>query len=70
MVGGGEVKGPVYSAQILFDPSPLASWPAMEIIQADLHHPAIECLIGRDLLRRWILEYDGPSGELAISEYE
>jgi predicted aspartyl protease len=70
VVGGGEVEGSVYSAQILFSGTPLSSWPAIEIVEADLHHPEIECLIGRDILRHWILEYDGSSGQLIISENE
>lgn len=70
VVGGGEVEGPVYSAQLAFPDSPLANWPAIEIVGADLHHPEIECLIGRDILRRWIVEYDGPSGQLVISEHD
>lgn len=70
VVGGGEVPGPVYSAQMAFPDSPLASWPAIQIVGADLHHREIECLIGRDILRRWIMEYDGPSGQLIISEHD
>lgn len=70
VVGGGEVEGEVYSGQILFPGTPLASWPAIEIIGANLHHREIECLIGRDILRRWIVEYDGPSGSLVVSEHD
>jgi len=68
VVGGGEVDAPVFGAQITFPGSPLASWPAIEIAAADIHHANIECLLGRDILRRWIVEYDGPSGLLTISE--
>ena len=70
VVGGGEVQGAVYSAQVVFPGTPLASWPVIEIVGANLHHPEIECLIGRDILRRWIMEYDGPSGQLVISEHD
>ncbi|MBV8205427.1 MAG: retroviral-like aspartic protease family protein [Acidobacteria bacterium] len=69
VVGGGEVTGDVFSARIVF-PSPLGTWPAIDIVAANLFASRIECLIGRDVLRRWIVTYDGPSGLLAIEEHE
>jgi predicted aspartyl protease len=67
VVGGGEVVAPVYSSRLEF-PDGLATWEAMEVAEADLHRPDAECLIGRDILRRWEFLYDGPSGRLEITE--
>src|SRR5205085_114813 len=70
VVGGGEVNADVYSARIVFTDTSLATWPTIEIVGTNLHHAAIECLIGRDILRRWIMHYDGPSGQLIVEEPE
>src|ERR1051325_704841 len=56
--GGGEIRGDVFSARIEFTGTPLSTWSAIPIVGAELLHPHIECLIGRDILRRWIMHYD------------
>ena len=33
-----------------------------------LVHPLFRCLLGRDVLSRWIFTYDGPAGTWQISE--
>jgi predicted aspartyl protease len=67
---GGEVKADVYAASLQF---PHCGFAAIEMIAVpccELPHPLFRCLIGRDVLARWIFTYDGPAGAWQISEAE
>ena len=65
---GGEVKADVYVASLQF---PHTGFTAIEVIEVpccELPQPLFRCLLGRDVLSRWIFTYDGPVGTWQISE--
>lgn len=67
-VGGTAGSFPAYAAAISF---PGTDLPAFDIVRV-VACPIIEqrffsCLIGRDILRKWRLIYDGPNGEVEIN---
>ena len=67
-VVGGIIKADVYIASMQF---PRCRFRAIEVIEVsccELPHPAYRCLLGRDVLSRWIFTYDGPVGTWKISE--
>lgn len=68
-VVGGVVRAGVYVASLQF---PYCNgFGAIEVIEVsccELPHPLYRCLLGRDVLSRWILNYDGPAGTWQISE--
>jgi predicted aspartyl protease len=66
-VGGMAGRYPAYAAAISF---PSTDLPAFDVIGV-VACPIIEqrffaCLIGRDILKKWQLTYDGPDGEFEI----
>lgn len=66
---GGVVKAGVYVASLQFPRSGLKNIELMEVSGCDLSHiPLYRCLIGRDVLSRWSLQYDGPLGTWFITE--
>jgi predicted aspartyl protease len=65
---GGDVRADVYAASLQF---PNTGFRAIEMIAVpccELPHPLFRCLLGRDVLARWILSYDGPAGTWQIKE--
>jgi predicted aspartyl protease len=65
---GGEVRADVYAASLQF---PHTGFSAIEMITlpcCELPHPLFRCLLGRDVLSRWIFNYDGPAGTWQIME--
>jgi predicted aspartyl protease len=65
---GGEAKADVYAASLQF---PYTGFSTIEMIAVpccELPHPLFRCLIGRDVLSRWILTYDGPVGSWELTE--
>jgi predicted aspartyl protease len=67
-VGGLENNVNVYLAAISFPRSELSTIEFMEIVACDLAYPLVHCLLGRDIVSRWIFTYDGPLGEWEIRE--
>jgi predicted aspartyl protease len=66
-VGGGGGEYPAYAAAISFPGTKLPSFDVFRVVGCPiLGQPYFSCLIGRDLLRNWVLTYDGPNGELEI----
>jgi predicted aspartyl protease len=68
-VVGGVVTAGVYVASLQFPYC--GGFKAIEVIEVsscDLPHPLYRCLLGRDVLSRWIFNYDGPAGTWQISE--
>lgn len=57
-----------YAATISFPDSGLASLRLMPVIACPLTKQPISCLLGRDILPRWKLAYDGPDGEFSVSD--
>ncbi|HLZ43376.1 MAG TPA: hypothetical protein VKQ11_20580 [Candidatus Sulfotelmatobacter sp.] len=66
-VGGSEGTFPAYAAAISFPKTELPSFDVIRVVACPIiRQPFYSCLIGRDILRKWLLTYDGPNGELEI----
>jgi predicted aspartyl protease len=65
---GGIVKADVYVASLQFPRCGLRTIEVIEVSCCGLSHILYHCLLGRDVLSRWILTYDGPAGAWQISE--
>jgi predicted aspartyl protease len=65
--GGSDLRG-VYVASVQFPRQKLSTIEAMEVICCELPDQPIQCLLGRDVLSRWIFTYDGPLKAWEISE--
>lgn len=67
-VVGAIVKADVYVASLQFPLCGLRTIEVIEVSCCELPHILYHCLIGRDVLSRWVLNYDGPEGKWQISE--
>jgi gag-polyprotein putative aspartyl protease len=67
-VAGGIVTADVYVASLRFPRCGLKTIEVMEVSCCDLSQPFYHCLLGRDVLFRWVLSYDGPMGTWQIEE--
>jgi predicted aspartyl protease len=66
-VGGGGGVYPGYAAAISFPGTHLPNLKVVRVVASHIMgQPFFSCLIGRDILRNWLLVYDGPNGELEI----
>lgn len=70
-VGGAE-DYPTYAATIRFPKGKgfrgFAPVELLEIVGCELPHHPVECLLGRDILSRWVFHYDGRMGEWTIEQ--
>ena len=66
--GGINEDAGVYVAAIQFPRYKLATIEVANIICCELPEQPIQCLIGRDILSRWLFTYDGRAGEWTINE--
>jgi len=64
---GGTLKADIYAASLQF-PSGLSAIETIAIVCCELQYPLFHCLLGRDVLSRWILNYNGPAGTWEIRE--
>lgn len=64
----GVVRADLYAASLQFPRSNLKTIEVIEVCCCELPHVLYHCLLGRDVLTRWILNYDGPAGTWQISE--
>jgi hypothetical protein len=64
------VKAAVYVASLQFPKCGLRTVEVIEVSCCDLPtYPFLyHCLLGRDILSRWVLTYDGPVGTWEIRE--
>jgi len=67
-VVGAIVKADVYVASLQFPRCGLKTIEVIEVSCCELPHILYHCLLGRDVLSRWIFNYDGPAGTWQISE--
>jgi predicted aspartyl protease len=67
-VVGTIVKADVYVASLQFPRCGLRTIEVIEVSCCELPHPLYRCLLGRDVLSRWIFHYDGPVGTWHIVE--
>jgi predicted aspartyl protease len=66
--GGINEDAGVYVAAIQFPRYKLATIEVAKVTCRELPEQPIQCLIGRDILSRWLLTYDGRLGEWKIEE--
>jgi len=66
--GGINENAGVYVAAIQFPRYKLATIEVAKVICCELPEQPIQCLIGRDILSRWLFTYDGRVGEWRIEE--
>lgn len=65
---GGNVKAGVYAASLQFPQSGLSTIEMIAVPCCDVPQPLFRCLIGRDVLSRWVFTYDGPAGAWKLTE--
>ncbi|HVZ17519.1 MAG TPA: retropepsin-like aspartic protease [Terriglobales bacterium] len=65
---GNQGKYPVYVASLSFPGQELRSFEIIQVVGCQLPQQPISCLIGRDVLRRWLLTYNGRSATIKISD--
>lgn len=65
---GAIIKADVYAASLHFPRSGLRTIEVIEVSCCALPHALYHCLLGRDVLSRWVLNYDGATGTWQITE--
>lgn len=65
---GGFVTAGVHVAAIQFPRYKLATIEIIEVVACELPAQPIQCLLGRDVLSRWLFTYNGTSGVWSIEE--
>jgi predicted aspartyl protease len=66
-VGGMAGRYPAYAASISFPGTDLPSFDVIRVVACPIiEQRFFSCLIGRDILRRWFMTYDGPNGQIEI----
>jgi len=66
-VGGRAGEYPAHAAAISFPGTELPTFDVIRVVACPIiKQPFFSCLIGRDILRKWLLIYDGPNGVLEI----
>jgi len=65
---GGSSKVDVYAASLQFPNSNLSPIEMITVLCCELTYPLFRCLLGRDVLSRWTLTYDGPVGTWQLTE--
>ena len=66
--GGITENAGVYVAAIQFPRYKLSTIEVINIVCCELPHQPIQCLLGRDVLSRWLFTYDGPSNAWEVQE--
>lgn len=67
-VGGTAGSFPAYAAAISFPGTDLPAFHVVRVVACPIiEQRFFSCLIGRDILRKWRLIYDGPNGEVEIN---
>jgi hypothetical protein len=67
-LGGVAGRYPIYAAAVSFPGTDLPAFDAIPVVAcAIIRQPFFSCIIGRDILRNWILTYDRRTGEVEIT---
>jgi len=67
-VGGQAGEYPAYAAALSFPGTELPSLNATRVVACPIiRQPFFSCLIGRDIMRKWLFTYDGRNGEVEIT---
>lgn len=65
---GGEDKVGAYAASIHFPRYHFATIEGIQVLCCELPHQPVQCLIGRDIISRWLFTYHGKAGWWSIEE--
>jgi predicted aspartyl protease len=68
--GGTENRVSVHAASIRFPRYQITAIEVIQILCCELPEQPIQCLIGRDIISRWLFTYNGKSGQWTIDEEE
>jgi hypothetical protein len=66
--GGIEENVPVHAASIHFPRYTISTIEVIQVLCCELPEQPIQCLIGRDVISRWLFTYDGRTGQWSIFE--
>jgi predicted aspartyl protease len=66
LTAGSSGRYPEHAAAISFPNSGLKSFGAIKVVACPIVRQPYSCLIGRDILSKWILIYDGITGRVEI----
>jgi gag-polyprotein putative aspartyl protease len=67
-VGGEAGEYPEYAAAISFPGTRLPGLDATRVVACPIiRQPFFSCLLGRDIMRKWLFTYDGRTGEVGIT---
>jgi predicted aspartyl protease len=68
-VGAQPVSQPEFAASIKFPDHPLVGFETLRVVACALPaQEGVACLLGRDILERWRLSYDGRTGEVTVDD--
>jgi len=66
-VGGEAGDYPAHAAAITFPGTELPGFDVIRVVACPIiRQPFYSCLIGRDILQKWLFTYDGRTGEVEI----
>jgi predicted aspartyl protease len=65
-VGGMAGEFPEHAAAISFPGTELSSFSAIRVVACPIIRRTFSCLIGRDILQKWLFLYDGRGGQIEI----
>lgn len=65
---GGVDPADVYAASIRFPRDDLKAIELIQVICCELPHQPIQCLLGRDVLSRWLFTYNGQTGDWLVDD--
>ena len=66
VAAGSSGRYPEHAAAIYFLGTKLKGFDPIRVVACSIVRQPVSCLIGRDVLRKWHLTYDGRSGRVAI----
>ena|SRR5215831_1188229 len=68
-VGGEAGEYPAHAAAISFPGTELPGFDVIRVVACPIiRQPFFSCLIGRDILQKWLFTYDGRTGEVEIRD--
>ncbi|MGH9580107.1 MAG: retroviral-like aspartic protease family protein [Terriglobales bacterium] len=68
IAAGGSGRYAEHAAAISFPGTGLQRFDPIRVVACPIVRQPVSCLIGRDILRRWLLTYDGRTGRVQIED--
>jgi len=65
---GGSGQYPEYAAAIEFPTAGLKGFDPIRIVACPIVQAPVSCLIGRDILQKWLFTYEGPASRVKIED--